>query len=44
MDEAYEEGYIAFQDGVDTNPYDEDSDEYAAWEAGWSDGLEESNI
>jgi ribosome modulation factor len=36
-DEAYEEGYDAYWDGVDgnNNPYDEDTDERRRWEEGW---------
>jgi ribosome modulation factor len=36
-DEAYEEGYDAYWDGVDVsgNPYDEDTNDRRSWEEGW---------
>ena len=35
--EAFEEGYDAYWDGVDVgdNPYDEDAEEQRCWEDGW---------
>jgi ribosome modulation factor len=35
--DAYEEGYDAYWDGVDVtdNPYEADTTDHRSWEAGW---------
>jgi ribosome modulation factor len=35
--DAFEEGYDAYWDGVDVsgNPYKEDTDDHRSWEEGW---------
>ncbi|MGA2063281.1 MAG: hypothetical protein ABSG67_22655 [Thermoguttaceae bacterium] len=35
--DAFEEGYDAYWEGVDVsdNPYEEDTDEHCSWEEGW---------
>lgn len=34
---AYDSGYQAYKDGVDANPYVDESGEYADWYDGWLD-------
>jgi len=39
MNEAYQEGYIAYEDGLwqDSNPYEPSTDKYKDWMEGWYD-------
>ena len=39
MNEIYQEGYIAYGDGLweDSNPYEPGTDEYKEWMNGWYD-------
>lgn len=43
MNDAYAKGYIAFKEGMDLedNPFEEGSDDYDSWEAGWVSGADE---
>lgn len=37
MDNAYDQGFQAYQNGesIDSNPYQDDTDDFYDWEGGW---------
>lgn len=43
MNDSYAKGYMAFKEGLELsdNPYDEGTDDFDSWEAGWVSGAEE---
>lgn len=43
MEEAYDQGYQAYYDGMDqeASPYDPADDKFDAWDSGWNDACEE---
>lgn len=43
MNDSYAKGYMAFKEGLELsdNPFDEGTDDYDSWEAGWVSGADE---
>ena len=39
MSDAYQEGYLAFKEGVplEDNPYQQEADNRSKWDEGWED-------
>lgn len=43
MNDAYAKGYMAFKEGMELedNPFEEGTEDYESWEAGWVSGADE---
>ena len=43
--DAFQQGYQAFLEGqeIDTNPFQDNTDEYLDWESGWVTAADEAN-